>query len=219
MNISFKKNKIPKIIHYVWVGEKKLNLTTIENNLFTWVKFNPDYKFMIWNNKKLDLSIPYVRNAYKLKNWANISNYMRLYALYKYGGIYLDTDIEVIKSFDLLLKNDLFVGFQTEKYPSHFINNAVLGSIKKHWFIEKSMNYLLNNFDGSEAADLSSPAMFTKLLKYEGVDKYLKKPTLIKDMKIFPKEYFYPFFYNEKFNNKCVKKNTHTIHFWDKRWS
>ena len=209
---------IPRIIHYVWVGEQKMDVNDIEQYLSTWVKYNPDYKIMIWDNKRLDFSIPYIKNAYKLKKWANISNYIRFYALLNYGGIYLDTDIFLLKSLNKLLKNNCFFGFQLKSHPTHWVNNAVMGSIKGHWFIKKSLKFLLNNFDGSESADQSSPVLITKLLKNEGLKKYSEKGVFVKDIKIFPKEYFYPFFYNEKFLKKYIKSKTIAVHLWEKRW-
>ena len=97
---------IPKIIHYCWFGGKELpNLA--EKCIASWKKQLPDYKIICWSEENFDIdnSVPYLKEAYSKKKFAFVSDYVRLYALYNYGGIYLDTDVEVIRDFSPLLND------------------------------------------------------------------------------------------------------------------
>lgn len=103
------EKKIPKKIHYVWVGEMRIPYE-FQKNIKTWKKFNPDYEIIEWNEKNYDMNVnKYVKQAYESKAWGFVSNYMRLDIVYKYGGIYLDTDVEAISNFDKLLNDELFM--------------------------------------------------------------------------------------------------------------
>lgn len=205
---------IPKIIHYVWLGG---NDESILPYLATWKKHNPSYKFMLWNEKNIDFSISYLKTARRYKNWANVSNLVRLLALKKYGGIYLDTDVRVQKSLDPLRYNKCFFGFQTEEQISDWVNNAVCGAVKNHWFINKLIRHLVNHFDGTEAANDSSPTMTTTLLVIEGLKKYSTRGVTLKDIHLYPQKSFYPYKWNESSNVK-IGPSTYTVHEWKKRW-
>ena len=106
---------IPKVIHYCWFGGKplpKLAIKCIES----WKKFCPDYEIKEWNENNFDLNISfYTKEAYEEKKWAFITDYVRLYALVNEGGVYMDTDVEVIGSLDAFLSNKAFSGFENEK--------------------------------------------------------------------------------------------------------
>ena len=84
----------------------------------TWKKHLKDYKIIEWNESNFDISShPFVKKAYEAKKWAYVSDYIRMYAIYNYGGIYLDTDVLVLENFDKFLNNKVFVGFERENYP------------------------------------------------------------------------------------------------------
>nr|WP_255375276.1 capsular polysaccharide synthesis protein [Barnesiella sp. An55] len=101
---------IPKIIHYCWFsGEEKPIF--IQKCIKSWHKILPEYKVICWDSNSFDFDcIPYVREAFKQRKWAFVSDYIRFYALYKYGGIYLDSDVEVKKKLDSLLDANFFCG-------------------------------------------------------------------------------------------------------------
>ena len=102
---------IPKIIHYCWFGGNPLP-ESAHNFIKSWKKFNPDYKIKEWNESNFDVHCcRYVEEAYNAKKWAFVSDYARFHALYNEGGIYFDTDIKVLKSFDDLLDCGAFFGF------------------------------------------------------------------------------------------------------------
>lgn len=106
---------IPKIIHYCWMsGEPFPEL--IRDCIDSWKAKLPDYKIIEWNSQNFDYNIiPYTKEAMEKKKYAFVSDYVRLYALYKYGGIYLDSDIKVLKSFDSLLNDKAFTGFESKE--------------------------------------------------------------------------------------------------------
>jgi len=100
--------QIPKKIHYVWLGKKALPYE-YEKNIETWRKYNPDYEILLWNENNYDIeSNEYLKRRYDLGKYEDVSDYMRLDAVYKEGGIYLDTDVRVIRSFDSLLCDKAF---------------------------------------------------------------------------------------------------------------
>ncbi len=118
---------IPKIIHYCWFGRGQKS-EKIKACIASWKKYLPDYEIVEWNEDNFDLSSNlYVKQAYDSKKWAFVSDYVRLYALYHFGGIYMDTDVEVLKSLDEFLDAPSFTGFKTKDSPI----TAVLAQKKK----------------------------------------------------------------------------------------
>jgi glycosyltransferase involved in cell wall biosynthesis len=204
---------IPPIIHYIWLGDD----STIREYIESWQKHNPDFRIMRWDDANIDWSVPYLASAKAAKNWANVSNYVRLAALEKYGGIYLDTDVRVLKSLKPLCENTCFFGFQQKDEGLDWVNNAVCGAVPHHWFIKKLRAYLTKTYDGFEAANESSPTMVTKLLKEIGLRQYHGKPQLIKDITLYPTHSFYPYGWNES-KPKHFSASTYAVHEWKKRW-
>ncbi len=128
---------IPKIIHYVWVGGKN-KPKDIQKCMKTWKKHLGEYQIIEWNEKNFDIeSNKFVRQAYAEKKWAYVSDYIRAYAIYNYGGIYLDTDVLVLDDLSKFLENKAFVGFENEQYPF----TAVFGAQKEHPFIKDMLDY------------------------------------------------------------------------------
>ena len=118
---------IPKIIHYCWLSNNPYP-EEIVNCINSWKKYLPDYQLMLWNFDRFDIdSSIWVKQAYETKKYAFASDYLRLYALYNYGGIYLDVDVEVINSFDNLLDLPYFIGEENTIYA---IEAATIGAEK-----------------------------------------------------------------------------------------
>ena len=106
---------IEKTIHYCWFGGKPKPKSAIKC-INSWKKYCPDYKIVEWNENTFDLnSNAYVKEAYENKKWAFITDYVRLFAIYNFGGIYMDTDVEVLKPLDQFLDCDGFTGFESER--------------------------------------------------------------------------------------------------------
>jgi mannosyltransferase OCH1-like enzyme len=195
-----KEEVIPKIIHYCWFGKGRKN-KTIRKCISSWKKYLPDYEIREWNESNFDVnSSPYTKQMYKNKLWAFVSDYVRFLKLYEYGGIYLDTDVEVLKSLDEFLKYECFVGYE----GSGFIGSAIVGSKIDHWFIKKCMTYYNN--DGEW--ELTSPQNMTMVLRKSGNS----------GVKVYPVEYFYPFSYTDHYCKECIKQKTHAIHWWQASW-
>lgn len=137
---------IPKKIHYVWFGGKEKSNDIIKC-MKTWEEKLPDYEFIEWNEENF---VPekgsFVDQALKNKKWAFVSDYIRMYAVYTQGGIYLDTDVIVLKSFDSFLSNLAFVGFEDPGKPF----SAVFGAEAHNEFVKKNLDLYDNlNFDPS----------------------------------------------------------------------
>lgn len=114
---------IPKVIHMIWFGGKPFNIA-IQKCVDSWKKWCPDYEIKIWNEETFDINTnAFVKEAYEAKKWAFVSDYVRLYALYNEGGVYLDSDVEVVKNFDCLLEDEHVVtGYSSKQWiPAGFM--------------------------------------------------------------------------------------------------
>ena len=164
---------IPKIIHYCWFGGNELSKDA-KKYIEIWHSLCPEYQIIEWNETNFDVeSVPYVREAYEQRKWAFVSDYARLYALKKYGGIYLDTDVEILKPLDALLYNKAFIGAES-KYS---ICTAVIGAEKDASFIGELMSlYDGIHFVNKQKIDLTPNS--------QRVFEYLKSVYDYKDVKI-----------------------------------
>ena len=125
---------IPKVIHYCWFGNNPKN-KLIRSCMDSWKATCPDYEIIEWNESNIDIaSLPrYPRKAHEDKKWAFVSDYVRFLVLYESGGIYLDTDMLLVKSLDPLLDNSCFFGYESKNK----INGAIIGAERNNEFIEK----------------------------------------------------------------------------------
>jgi mannosyltransferase OCH1-like enzyme len=210
---------IPKILHYVWVGselpEKQRSLVE------RWRRHNPDFTFALWNKESIDLSIPAIARAYRRRRWSTVADIVRLSAVLKHGGIYLDTDFEAHKSFEPLLDESCFFGFQAKSHPTDWVGNGFFGAIPGHWFIRKayarvlairSLPLLL------ERPTKYGPKLITKLLREEGLSTYSEQGTRVKDIFVHPTPAFYPFRWDEPVGGRNVGPDTYAVHLWEGAW-
>ncbi|MDD6808015.1 MAG: glycosyltransferase [Oscillospiraceae bacterium] len=139
---------IPKKIHYCWFGGKALP-NEVKNCIKTWEKYCPDYEIIEWNEKNFDVNThPFLKKAYESKKWAFVSDYVRLKVVYEEGGIYLDTDVELLKNLDFLLENDFFIGVQQSQkcvttglgFGAEKNNQVVFNMLQKYDQIEFNEN-------------------------------------------------------------------------------
>lgn len=128
---------IPKTIHYCWFGKnKKSNL--IEMCIQSWKFHLPDYNIIEWNEDNFDIKMnAFVSEAYEKRKWAFVSDYVRAYALFNFGGIYLDTDVEIRHNLDFFLQHDAFTGFEEVGFPF----TALWGAKKKHNWAKMIIDY------------------------------------------------------------------------------
>lgn len=131
---------IPKRIHYCWFGggEKK---PLIESCYESWKKYLSDYEIIEWNETNFDIQTNlFVKQAYEKKKWAFVSDYVRVYALYHFGGIYLDTDVEIKQNLDRFLGHNAFGGFETKG----IVLSSIWGASKGHVWPKKVLDYYEN---------------------------------------------------------------------------
>ena len=134
---------IPKIIHYCWLSQDK-KPESVRKCIASWHRQLPDYQFKLWDINSFDFdSVPFTRDALANKKWAFVSDYIRLYALYNYGGVYLDSDVQCFDRIDDFLENRLFTGLEMrdKEHTQIFIEAAIIGSEKKHPFIKEALDY------------------------------------------------------------------------------
>ena len=205
-----------KIIHYCWFGPNKLG--SLEKKcLKSWEKYFPDYKIIKWSEENVDLEeCKFIKEAYENKKWAYVADYVRCKALYEYGGIYFDTDMEVIKNMDSLLDNGLILGLEDSTAP----NAAIVIAPEKHnKYIKKMLDdYKKMKFNPTgNLFDIAIPNILVKLLEPYGLKRgYNKLQILNKDVYVYPREYFYPLDYEMK--EPLFTENTYTIHHYTASW-
>ena len=207
---------IPKLIHYCWFGgnpEPELMKKCMES----WKRYLPDYKLILWNEESFDVdSNIFVKQAHTLKKWAFVSDYVRFYALYHYGGIYMDTDVEVIKNLDSFLEHEAFTGYENEV----FIPTGIVGCTKGHPWAKEIMNYYENKsfVDKSGKTEMTpNTAIITKITTDKFDFNSSKGHQKLRDgLVIYPKEYFCPKSYYD--DTIEVTENTYTIHHFEGSW-
>lgn len=208
---------IPKIIHYCWFGGGS-KPAIAERCLKSWEKYCPDYEIVEWNESNYDISSApmYVQQAYFKKKWAFVTDYIRLQVVYENGGIYLDTDVELVKQPDSLLSNKAYFGFE----GSEFINTGLgFGAEKKNPIVYELMQdyvgipFLLKNGE----YDLTPcPQRNTNVFLRHGLEQNGKKQCLDDGTLILPVEYLCPLDIATRILHKTA--NTISVHHFDASW-
>ncbi|HOE15107.1 MAG TPA: glycosyltransferase [Candidatus Paceibacterota bacterium] len=204
--------KIPKIIHYVWVGNKP------KDDLFhacfkSWQEHLPDYKIMEWNEKTFDIKKHFqVQKALEQNNYAYASDIIRVWALKEHGGVYFDTDMFITKNIDHLLKYDLFLSYEAK----HWLGSAIVGSVKNH----PTLNLIYARYDTKDEINFNTNALtvhaYTAALKNLYNFKPNGKKQEFNNILILPSEYFYPINYMTL--KKETTDNTLGIHYYKGSW-
>ena len=211
-------NSIPKIIHYCWFGNPN-KPKNVKRFIDSWKEQLPDFTFMEWNEKNCDLSqeIGYVKQAYRAQKYAFVSDYIRVKKLVEYGGVYLDTDVRIVKRFDKLLhKHDVVLGFEgTGK-----LGTAFMASIPRHpLFTEFLQTYSNRRFvrdDGSY--DMTSiNASIAPLFVKRGLNLNKSEYQHISEnIAVYPTDYFCAFNMDDWYPEPTNR--TYTIHFMASSW-
>ena len=206
---------IPKRIHYCWFGRgpmPELALRCIES----WHKYMPDYEYKLWNDDNFDInSVPYVKEAYESKKYAFVTDYVRLFALYTEGGIYMDTDVEVLKPYDDLLDLSGFTGYEGSKYLPP-VTGTMASEAGNTWVKEQmdaydGIHFLLE--DGTMDTTTNTTRI-SEIMKRGGFVQNGKKQ-VYKDMHIFPVEYFCP---RQTTGEFFLTENTYCDHHFMGSW-
>lgn len=201
---------IPKIIHYCWFGEKKMSKTA-NMCLDSWRKHCPDYKIMLWNESNSPLNNDFVKTAYEQKKYAFVADYVRTWALDKYGGVYMDTDMLLIKNIDDLLNQEMFLGY--EQKERLYINVAMWGSIPDHQFLKNILDfYASHTFDINKIFYYTIPSIVTREYKqYKGNNS----------ITVYDYDWFYSFPGEMKRHKNFMDyltANSVSVHLWDMSW-
>lgn len=205
---------IPKIIHYCWFG-KNTYPPIVKKCIASWHKYCPDYEIRLWNEDNYDvLKHTYVREAYEAKKWAFVSDFARLDIIYKEGGIYLDTDVELVHSLDDLLAEKCFVAGD-----GMGINTGIgFGAEKGHPMVKEMLDlYNKKHFIIASVPDLTPCTMInTKPFLQAGYDIATKQIFRMPGVTIFPPEYFSPI--QGKSSELRLTANTYGIHWNSRLW-
>ena len=213
---------IPKVIHYCWFGRNPLPKLALKC-IASWRKYFPDYEIKEWNEDNFDVNIiPYTREAYAAKKYAFVSDYARFWILYHYGGIYFDTDVDVIRPMDDIIAKGPFMGIEVpgleDKYPQ--INPGLgLGA-------EQGMPFysgMMLSYDGrsflNDDGSLNTQTVVkytTELLVRSGLEKS-DSEQIVEGITIYPSDYFNPM--DSLTGRLSVSKNTRSIHRYANSWS
>lgn len=205
---------IPKIIHFVWFGGNpysKLTLKCIES----WKKYCPDYEIHEWNENNFNVDVcAYVKEAYEAKKWAFVSDYVRLYALVKEGGIYMDTDVEVLSSLDPFLKHQAFSGFENAEYVPTGIMGCEKGNPVFKELLDEYNNRHFIRLDGS--MDLTTNVVtITNFFMKHGLSQNNSYQE-INGFAIYPKNFFCPI--EQETGELVLTEDTVTIHHFNGSW-
>lgn len=211
-----------KIIHYCWFGgneKPSLALKCIES----WKKFFPDYEIKEWNESNFDIHcIPYVEEAYRNKKWAFVSDFARFWILYNYGGLYFDTDVEIIKDFSDIISKGSFLGceyFADNRYSNSVNAGLGMGAEKQlklyKEILESYENSHFQNNDGTLNLQTVVDRV-TSILIEKGFNPNQNDIQLIEDIYIYPCDFFCPMNYNS--GTISVTSNTHSIHHYMASW-
>lgn len=214
-------NKIPKTIHYCWFGRNSLPSLAVKC-IESWKKYFPDYEIKEWNEDNFDVNIiPYTKEAYEAKKYAFVSDYARFWILYNYGGLYFDTDVEVIKPMDNIIARGPFMGCEKNGGDTNLASvapglglgvNPGLGLYKEILRVYANLHF--KNQDAS--LNMKTVVQYTTELLCNYGLKNTNDIQLCGDIWIYPKEFFCPIDFKTK---QCViTKNTYTIHHYAASW-
>lgn len=212
------ETKIPKVIHYIWLGTRPFDKTSIKC-MESWKKYLPDYKIKRWGDEECINIIncnKYAKQAYEAQKYAFVSDYLRVYVLYHFGGIYMDTDVQIFKSIDRFLNDEAFTSFES----ASSIPTALMASAKG----SKWMKMLLDDYENREfiqedgSMDLTTNVtVITNLSIPWGLVRNNKEQILRSSVHIYPREYFCPIDLVNRKNNMFTE-NTYAAHLFNGSW-
>lgn len=206
---------IPKVIHYCWFGKgemPELALKCIES----WHKFMPDYEYKLWNENVFDVnSVPYTKEAYMAKKFAFVTDYVRLWALYTEGGVYMDTDVEILKSLDDLMHLSAFTGYEGSKSQPP-VTGIMASEPHGEWVREQLDSYQDAHFiNGDGSLDMTTNTIrISRIMRDKG---FVQDGTyrIYKDLHVFPTDYFCP---RQTTGEFFLTENTYCDHHFMGTW-
>jgi mannosyltransferase OCH1-like enzyme len=207
---------IEKTIHYCWFGNGQLDEKS-KKCIESWKIFCPEYKIVEWNESNFNIHMnPFVEEAYQKKKWAFITDYVRLYVLYNYGGIYMDTDVELLKNIDCFLNHKAFSGFENNM----LIPTGIMASEKNNEWIKYLLSYYDNkhfiNTDNSLNTQPNTGIITNMTLEKYNLVLNNEFQILNNEVAIYPHEYFCP--KSHITNDINITENTYCIHHFNGSW-
>lgn len=218
------QTSIPKVIHYCWFGGNPLPELAYKC-IASWRKYLPDYEIKEWNESNFDVfQAPYIAEAYRLKRYAHVSDYARFWILYHYGGIYFDTDVEVIHPLDDIIDRGSFMGFECQEgtqydNPNGNLNPGLGVAVPPgHPFFKIMLDFYNHHhfvrWNGKNSGNITHKV--TRFLDYDHKEILRGGIVKVSNLLIYPIEYFCPLnYYTGEMN---VTKNTRTIHHYMASW-
>lgn len=205
---------IPKVIHYCWFGGKSLP-NEVKKCINSWKKYCPDYEIKEWNELNYDINKnQFISEAYKNQAWAFVSDFARLDIVYSEGGIYLDTDVELLKNLDVLLDYDCY--FAVEQQHRKIATGLGFGAIARHKAVEAMIRQYDNLvYESENKMNFLCPQLNTKALEKFG---YIPKEQIqyICDAYIYPPEYFDPIAPGK--TNDLLSDQSFSVHHYSANW-
>lgn len=207
---------IPKIIHYCWFGGKPMP-ELVQNCIASWRKYLPDYELRLWNEDMFDLDLyPYAREAYDNRKFAFVTDVVRLWALEKFGGVYMDTDVEILKPLGDLMNLPAFTGYEASMANAP-VTGLMASAAHGVWVTEQLAYYNGRHFVSADGTlDLTTNTVTIARIMQEGGFVIDGQYRVYKDdMHVFPVDYFCPLTSTRVL--KCTK-NTYCIHHFAGSW-
>lgn len=210
---------IDKRIFYLWCGSSKP--IDVEVCVLSWCQNLPDYEIVeikeddtTWFDfNKACAENEFFNFVYKNKIWAYVADYIRFYVLEKFGGIWLDTDVQVLKSFNDVINTGILLGRENNNH----IETALIGAEAHHPLIKQALDFY--NEEIWRSPLYTSPRILTHCLEKFGFSAGQEGLISLKDITIYPPEYFYPFPLRTLFNPDMLTANSYALHWWKSSWN
>jgi len=194
------EGSIPKVIHYVWVGGNKLP-PLVTRCMESWGRYAPDYEVRFWNEENSPMDHPYVQAMYRQKKWAFVSDYVRFWALEREGGIYLDTDMELLKPLDDFLEHGVFLG----RSKGGDVESSIIGARVHHPLIASALSFYESDTEFS--IHNTSPRVLERALSSASYP----------DVRVYGPEYFHPCDAGEGCGLELLTE-AYARHHWAESW-
>lgn len=206
---------IPKIIHYCWFGKGEMP-DMAKRCIDSWHFYMPEYEYKLWNEDNFDVnSVPYVKEAYETKKYAFVTDYVRLFALFKEGGIYMDTDVEILKPLDALLSLTGFTGYEGSKTLPP-VTGIMASEAGGEWVKEQLDAYSGIHFINQDGTmdTTTNTKRISRIMRENGFVQN-GEYQVYKGMHIFPVDYFCP---RQSTGEYFLSENTYCDHHFMGSW-
>lgn len=206
---------IPKVIHYCWFGRGEMPQLAL-NCIASWKKYLPEYEIIEWNEDNFDLDMyPYAREAYDNRKFAFVTDIVRMYALYTYGGVYMDTDVEILKPLDQFLHHSAFSGFESEtRFPT-----GLMAAEKNSKWAKDNLDWYVGKHFVRENGSLDTTTNVTIIMNVMK-DLNVREDNSYQDFKgyftLYPRDYFCPCDLSSK--KITLTENSVCIHHFAGSW-